>query len=239
MQEQRHHLGMLLAALIFIGAATAIGSSAHELFEHNSIGDVIAWVVSAFVAAHLARRLVALSLARLAFVAALTTALMTALSDYVRYGFELETLGWTAVSLVAAFAGGACARTQRTTPVWLGAGAACAALGAMTLCAGVVAVADLADELFALALLAAVAGAALVAHVLGATSKQAAVGSCVIGATITAITADASDRAAATVVGGIVGFLLGAAGGAIGAKLRARAATKLKLPELARAKAIE
>src|SRR5687767_10497672 len=106
MREQRHHVGMLIAALVFIGAATALGAPAHELFVHNSLGDVLAWVVGTFVAAHLARRLVALSLGRLALVAALSTVVMTGLGDRSQHGLELETLGWAAVSLVGALLGG-------------------------------------------------------------------------------------------------------------------------------------
>ncbi len=232
MAAQRQHGTTLIAGLIVLGALGFLGGSARFVVDLDPTTRGILWFVAAFVAAHIAKRML-LRLDTSWLCAGAVVMSMLAIGIEHRHAhrtIEITILVQLGLTLAGALAGALTARRPAKVHVVfavLGAGAA--GFGASVLGIGIAMIVDMqhiASAFFLAAPLGAMFTTWFVSEV---EALHTALGEAVVFAVFVGIIGVTDGSKADLVlglmlagVGAVIGFLLGAAGGAFGVHFRRR-----------------
>lgn len=230
MATQRQHGTALIAGLVVLGTLGLLGGAAALRIEMTPITRGILWFVAAFIAAHIAKRML-LRLETGTLCAAAVVVIMVAVGIQHRHDgvpIDARILIQLGLTLAGALGGARTARRPtRVTLVFAVLGAGAAGFGASVLGVGIASLIELrhmATGFFIAAPLGALLTTLLVTEV---EAIHTAFGESLLFAALLTVVGlgkgvefDYGLAAFLCVVGAITGWLVGAAGGAIGVHLR-------------------
>jgi hypothetical protein len=220
----RRHLDIVTAGLAILGAAAWIAARAVKHADGDIVVWGIAWTIGAVLAAHISRRVIDLDIAQTLIAAAVASALLVGvLLERYDIEFSMYSLGPSGLAALGAIIGAlvpARAIPLKSETVMVIAVAACGH-GAMQIMASGCALVE--PSAYAIGLYAGAAlGSVLAAYVTGAGVKECALALAAMGASTFPRTS--GDQLLGFVVPALAGAVIGAAGGWLGARLRARLA---------------
>ena len=230
MARRRTHSDVLISALILLGMLALGVFASHGLPTWTR---PIAWFITAFLAAQVARRvLLDLRIDEVAIAAAvLITIIMGIAYKLKNHAVHVDILWRIGVAEAGALAGAFTARAREpiARPLLVVA-AATAGFGGGILLTGPTMLLTDAVALYAIALLVgSFAGALLLALYTPTRGSDAALGLAVAFAILFALSAKTQAWYVNALIGVLLGAVLGSGGGAVGAMLRAR--RKADIPE--------
>jgi hypothetical protein len=233
----------LIAGLIVLGTLGLLGGSTNMRFDLTPLARGILWFAAAFMAAHIARRmLLALDTSSLCAAAVVMTMIAIGIQhQQADREIEVTILVQIGLTLAGALSGALSARRPaRVRLVFAVLGSGTAGFGASLLGVGIASLVELrhiATGFFIAAPMGAMLVTLFVAEV---EALHTALGQALLYAVFLAViglgkgSADSGDLVMAAIlagVGAILGFLLGAAGGAFGVRLRGEPKAAHDLPE--------
>lgn len=230
MGTHRQHGTTLISGLIVLGTLGLLGGSAHLMFDLTPLTRGILWFSAAFIGAHIAKRML-LRVDTSSLCASAVVMIMIAIGIQHRQAdmeIEITILIQIGLTLAGALAGALTARRPaRVSVVFAVLGGGAAGMGTSMLGVGIATIVDphqIATAFFIAAPLGALLTTLLVHEV---EALHTAVGQALIFAVFAGIAVGQSGSRPDLIlsvilagVGAIIGFLLGAAGGAFGVRLR-------------------